>query len=158
MMPKVSNNNTLESIMIDSKAGGVWSKRQPKYFWHVHHDSVLAETTDEYLGGIRERIDYINQHKPQHERTKRLALLTPVKHTARLAALLRRSANTTIWTDDRRRRGIYDDIVALHKIEHPRCPARIHPFDGTPMPYCSIFQRGKGGTRLVKRLPWMTPK
>jgi len=44
------------------------------FYWHVHHDNLL-----EWCYGYQERVDYINEEKPENERKirlKRFVMLT----------------------------------------------------------------------------------
>ena len=45
-----------------------------QFAWHVHHDRLI----EPLIGSIEERIAYIKEHKPKHERGLRLRLLKPV--------------------------------------------------------------------------------
>ena len=45
-----------------------------QFAWHVHHDRLIEPLT----GSIEERIAYIKEHKPKHERDIRIRLLKPV--------------------------------------------------------------------------------
>ena len=45
-----------------------------KFYWHIHH-KVLVEALTE---PIENRIKFIKEHKPEHERELRLRLLKPV--------------------------------------------------------------------------------
>lgn len=49
-------------------------KKQKGLFWHVHHNRLL-----EYCYNYQERVDYIKNHKPEHERKLRLRLFQPVQ-------------------------------------------------------------------------------
>ena len=45
-----------------------------QFAWHVHHDKLI----EPLIGSIEERIAYIKEYKPEHERDLRLRLLKPV--------------------------------------------------------------------------------
>ena len=45
-----------------------------QFAWHVHHDRLI----EPLIGSIEERVAYIKEHKPEHERDIRLRLLKPV--------------------------------------------------------------------------------
>jgi hypothetical protein len=59
-----------------------------KPYWHIHHGTLLEWNTEP----IKNRIEYIKNEKPKHERALRLNLLKPVKGKLPTAVVKARAA------------------------------------------------------------------
>ena len=51
------------------------NKQKPVFYWHIHHH-ILVESLIE---PIENRVAFIKERKPEHERETRLRLMQPVK-------------------------------------------------------------------------------
>src|SRR3990167_6015311 len=51
------------------------SMKRVIFYWHIHHSILVEELTEP----IKNRIEYIKKHKPEHERETRLRLMKPAK-------------------------------------------------------------------------------
>ena len=113
---------------------------KPVFCWHIH-DRVLVESLAEPL---KNRIKYIKENKPKHERETRLRLMQPVKGRLPDAVVKARVAYVKAWDAwdrveeayvkaeeaHKKAREAYrkalrdhkDEIEALHAKECPNCP------------------------------------
>lgn len=137
-----------------STVSGMAKPKQAEWYWHVHHDSDLAERGD----GIRSRIDCIRREKPGYQIEMRLALLTRVRDQAALNRYQREFValgwRAPYEKAQQVRERLYARIVALHDREHPGCPARVVNV-GSWMPTGRIFAKGYRLT-VKKRRRWMS--
>jgi len=65
-----------------------------KYYWHIHH-STLLEPLTEPLGN---RIEYIKKYKPEDEQELRLKLIKPVKGKIPIKVAKAGKASDKAWT------------------------------------------------------------
>ena len=87
-------------------------KKEPQFYWHIHHDILLEPLTEP----IENRIKFIKENKPKDEIKLRLKLLKPVKGKLPL------ERDEVRQKYDEVRQKYKSQIEVLHKKECPNCP------------------------------------